>query len=210
MAAVGRWQPGTRERLQQVALELFRRNGYEATTVADIARAAQVTERTFYRYFADKREVLFDGQDQLGAAFAEGIGGAPSGASPMDLAAAGLDGAAAFFSAERRDWSRGRQSVIESDPALRERELLKLAALADRLADALHGRGVADPQARLCADAAISVFRTTFSRWLVDGADRSFGELQRETLATLQSLAASGTGSGITARAGSSSDGGLS
>ncbi|GAA3626827.1 TetR family transcriptional regulator [Microlunatus ginsengisoli] len=187
---MGRWAPGTRERLQQVALELFRRDGYDATTVADIAGAAEVTERTFYRYFTDKREVLFDGQDQLGAAFVDGVAGAPTGATPMEIAAAGLDHAGAFFTAERRAWSRGRQAVIESDPALRERELLKLAALADRLADALRDRGITDPQARLCADAALSVFRTTFARWLADGEGRSFGDLQRETLSTLQSLSA--------------------
>ena len=88
---MGRWQPGTRERLQGVALELFARQGYEATTVADIAEQAHVTERTFYRYFADKREVLFDGQDRLTALFVDAVRSAPAGASPLQLATAALD-----------------------------------------------------------------------------------------------------------------------
>ena len=185
-----RWQPGTRDRLHRVAVELFRSNGYEATTVADIAAAAEVTERTFYRYFADKREVLFDGQELLRAAFANGVAGAPADAAPMELAAAALDAAAAFFSDDRRSWSWARQQAIDSDPALQERELLKLAALATTLAGALRDRGVADPQAGLCADAAMSVFKIAFTRWLGPGETRSLADLQQETLATLRGLTA--------------------
>ena len=127
---MARWQPGTRERLQQVSLELFGERGFDAVTVAEIARRAEVTERTFYRYFADKREVLFDGQDTLVHAFVAGVDEAPADISPLELAAAALDRAAEFFADDRRSWSRARQSVIENDPALQERELLKLAALS--------------------------------------------------------------------------------
>jgi AcrR family transcriptional regulator len=185
---MGRWQPGTRDRLHRVAVELIRTHGYEATTVADIAEAAEVTERTFYRYFADKREVLFDGQELLTSAFVDAVAGAPAEDQPMQLAAAALDAAAAFFTTERRAWSRARQQAIDSDPALQERELLKLAALATSLAGALRDRGVADPQAGLCADAALSVFKIAFTRWLAPGETRSMADLQRETLATLRGL----------------------
>ncbi len=185
---MGRWQPGTRGRLHRVAVELIRSNGYEATTVADIAEAAEVTERTFYRYFADKREVLFDGQELLASAFVSAVADAPLSAAPMEIAAAALDAAATFFSDERRSWSRARQQAIDSDPALQERELLKLAALASTLAGALHDRGVSDPQAGLCADAALSVFKIAFTRWVSAGETRSMADLQHETLETLRGL----------------------
>ena len=188
---MGRWQPGTQMRLQQVALELFGEKGYEATTVAEIARRAEVTERTFYRYFADKREVLFDGQQLLRAAILAGVANAPATGSPMDLAAAALESAAEFFPDERRGWSRARQAIIESDPALQERELLKLASLAADLGRALQDRGIPQPRAGLAADSAISVFRIAFARWIAADELRTMAEIQRDLLATLQSLAAS-------------------
>ena len=188
---MARWQPGTRERLQQVSLELFGERGFDAVTVAEIAQRAQVTERTFYRYFADKREVLFDGQDTLVHAFVAGVGEAPAGLSPLELAAAALDRAADFFADERRSWSRARQSVIENDPALQERELLKLAALSAALSCALQERGVSDQRAGLAADLAVSVFRISFVRWIAAGEQQSMRELQRDVLETLQALTSS-------------------
>ena len=107
--------------------------------------AGRGTERTFYRYFADKREVLFDGQELLRAAILAGVANAPAAGSPMDLAAAALESAAEFFPDERRGWSRARQAIIESDPALQERELLKLASLAADLGRALQDRGIPQP-----------------------------------------------------------------
>ncbi len=185
---MGRWQPGTKQRLQAVALELFRERGYEATTVGDIASRAQVTERTFYRYFADKREVLFDGQQQLRDAVVAGVVAAPADARPMELAVVALGSAAEFFPDERREWSRARQGIIDSDPAMQERELLKLAALSADLGGALRDRGVAEPQAGLAADAAISVFRIAFGRWIAAGETRSMVELQRETFTALETV----------------------
>jgi AcrR family transcriptional regulator len=186
---MARWQPGTRGRLQEVSLQLFAERGFEAVTVAEIARRADVTERTFYRYFADKREVLFEGQDILRAAFVAGVASAPVNASPLELAAAALDRAADFFAEDRRSWSRARQLVIETDPALQERELLKLAALSSALSDALQERGVNAQRAGLTADLAVSVFRIAFARWIAPAEDQSMHELQRDVLGTLQALA---------------------
>ena len=188
---MARWQPGTRGRLQEVSLELFRERGFDSVTVAEIAQRAEVTERTFYRYFADKREVLFDGQERLREAFVAGVAACPADASPLDLAAGALDRAAEFFADDRRSWSRARQSVIENDPALQERELLKLAALSAALAGALHERGVSDQRAGLTADLAVSVFRIAFARWISPGEVQSMRELQRDVLDTLQALTSS-------------------
>ncbi len=82
-----RWEPGARERLQAAALDLFAARGFEQTTAADIAASVGLTERTFFRYFADKREVLFDGQELLHGAFVKGVGAAPEAASVVDTVA---------------------------------------------------------------------------------------------------------------------------
>src|SRR5689334_17156297 len=98
-----RWEPGARERLRAAAMELYISRGYEKTTAADIAQAVGLTERTFFRHFADKREVLFSGQEMLEQAFLDGVAAAPPGAAPLDLVASALSAAATFFPAERRD-----------------------------------------------------------------------------------------------------------
>lgn len=188
---MARWEPGTRGRLQQVSLELFGERGFDAVTVAEIARRAAVTERTFYRYFADKREVLFDGQDTLRKAFTSGVAAAPDGASPLQLVASALGPAADFFSDDRRAWSRGRQAVIDTDPSLQERELLKLATLATELSGALRARGLGEQRAGLTADLTVSVFRTAFADWIAPAETRSMRELQQEALATVQALTSS-------------------
>jgi AcrR family transcriptional regulator len=185
---MGRWEPGTRGRLQDVAYALFAERGFETVSVADIARGAEVTERTFYRYFGDKREVLFDGQERLRTAFVHGVAEAPAGTEPLDIATYALDRVAGFFPDDRREGSRARQVIIDSDPGLRERELLKITALAAAVADALRERGVGGLQADLVADAAISVFRIAFVRWISEGQQESLGELQRQGLEALRGL----------------------
>ncbi|GAB3409437.1 TetR family transcriptional regulator [Schumannella luteola] len=186
---MGRWEPGARERLQLAALELFIENGFEATTVAEIARRAELTERTFYRHFSDKREVIFDGQDLLVDAFVAGVVGGPEGASPRDLAEAAVAASGSFFTDERRPWSRRRQAAIDSDTGLRERESLKMGVLARALTAALRDRGVGDPTAELAADAAISVFRVSFAQWIAADETRSIDEIQASLFAAQRALA---------------------
>ena len=74
-----------RGRLQRTALELFRERGYDRTTAAEIAARTGVTERTFFRYFPDKREVLFHGEAVLRTALITSIADAPDGLSPLDM-----------------------------------------------------------------------------------------------------------------------------
>jgi len=185
---MARWQPGTRERLQTTALQLFAEQGYDQTTVAEIAAAAEVTERTFFRHFADKREVLFAGQDDFLGMFTTPIEAAPADAPPFDLVRRALEAAGAFFPEERRPWSRTRQGIIDGNPALGERELGKLATLKVRLGEVLRDRGVPEPAATIAAETAVTVFHLSFAQWIADDEDRPFAQIAHERLDALTSL----------------------
>jgi AcrR family transcriptional regulator len=185
-----RWQPGAPERLQQAALELFAARGYEQTTATEIAQAVGLTERTFFRHFSDKREVLFYGQQLLTDAFLAGLDEAPTEASPMDLVISVLRSASTFFPDERRPHSRTRQSVIDQNPALQERESHKLTSLGARLADALRARGVDDLTADVAARAAVMAFGVAFIHWIRDGEQRSFGDITDDVFGELAALTA--------------------
>ena len=186
---MARWTSGTPERLQQAALELFATRGFEQTTAAEIAQAVGLTERTFFRHFSDKREVLFHGQDVFARAFLDGLEAAPPTASPVEIVAAALRSAARLFPDERRPYSRARQSVIDQNPALQERELLKLAHLATTLAAALRARGVEEPAATLAAQSGVGVFGVAFAQWIREGEERSLAELTADVLDELLTLA---------------------
>lgn len=183
-----RWEPGAADRLRAAALELFEERGYEQTTVAAIAERAGVTERTFYRYFADKREVLFAGSERLQEQAAEAVAAAPAEARPGELVAAALQALAASFPAERRPFSRRRQAALESVPALQERELLKLASLRSALVDSFIGRGLAAGAAAVAAEATLGVFHVAFTRWIAVGEERDFAELQHAAAEEFRSV----------------------
>jgi AcrR family transcriptional regulator len=186
---MARWDPGARQRLQVAALELYVQRGFEQTTVEEIAQSVGLTERTFFRHFADKREVLFDGQDTLQQVFVDGVlAAAPSG-SPLEIISAALAASAEFFADERRPWSRQRHAVIMANPALRERELLKLATLAAAIADALRARGVAERAAVLAAETGVTVFTVAFTEWIAEDEQRSLAEIERAVLEELRALA---------------------
>jgi AcrR family transcriptional regulator len=186
---MARWEPNAEGRLRAAAMELFLQRGYEQTTVADIAERAGLTSRTFFRYFADKREVLFAGSDELERALVDAVESAPAGAPPMAAVAAALDTAAAMIGSNR-EHSRSRQAVIDSSAELRERELIKLAALGAALAAGLRRRGVPDPQAGLAAEAGIAVLRVAFSHWIQEPTERPLADVMRESLAGLTALVA--------------------
>lgn len=181
-----RWEPGTCDRLQQAALALFTERGFDGTTVADIADAAGTTERTFFRHFSDKREVLFHGQVDFERVFLDSVDGADG--SPATLLTCVLDHAAELFPEERRPWSRARQVVVASHPALQERELLKMARLASALTSGLVERGLDRTIAALTAESIVSIFRTSFAQWVAEGETRSFAELVATTRDQLQHL----------------------
>ncbi len=180
-----RWKPNAPDRLREAALELFEERGFEQTTVAEIAARAGLTERTFFRHFTDKREVLFRGSEGLRDTLVAAIDGAPAGASPLAAVTAALDAAGAVFTPEL---SRRRQAVILANTALQERELIKLAWLGDALAEALRSRGISHPVAGLAAETGMAIFRITFERWVTDPAHRPWTERLREALAELDEL----------------------
>jgi AcrR family transcriptional regulator len=174
--------------LQVAALELFASQGFERTTAAEIAGAAGLTERTFFRYFRDKRDVLFHGQDLFVSAFLAGLESASPAASPMELIRSGLRSVAAGFPNEHRTYARLRQAVIEANPALLERERHKLAGFALTIADALRASGIADPAATLAAESGVTVFKVAFAQWIHVDDQRSLGAIAASVLDGLLAL----------------------
>ena len=186
---MARWEPDSRGRLEQAALALYGERGFENTTVAEIAARAGLTERTFFRYFADKREVLFWGAGALQELLVSAVASAPDSASPIDAVAAALEAAGTLLQ-ERREFARQRQSVIAANKELQERELIKLASLSAALAGTLRQRGVSDTAASLTAEAGIAVFKIAFERWVDDSNQRDLPQVIRESFDELKAVTA--------------------
>lgn len=165
---MARWEPDSRGRLAQAALELYLERGFDQVTVAEIADRAGLTERTFFRHYGDKREVLFGGQEVLHELITNTIAAQPDSAGPLAAMAAALRAFAELLG-QRRDFARQRQVVIDANTSLQERELSKLAILAGVAARALRERGVAEPEASLAAEAGLAAFRVAFTRWIQAG-----------------------------------------
>jgi AcrR family transcriptional regulator len=187
--SMARWEPDSRGRLEHAALTLYGERGFENTTVAEIAERAGLTERTFFRHFADKREVLFWGAGALQDLLVTTVADAPASASPLEAVAAALEAAGTLLQ-ERREFARQRQVVIAASAELRERELIKLASLAAALAEALRQRGVKDPAASLTGEIAVAVFKTAFERWVMEGNKRDLPHVLRDSLAELKAVTA--------------------
>jgi AcrR family transcriptional regulator len=185
---MARWEPDAQGRLQQSAMELFAERGYASTTVEDIAARAGLTERTFFRYFADKREVLFSASKELETRIADAIAAAPKTTAPLDAVAEALEATAPLFEA-RRAHARKRQALVAAHAELQERELIKLASLAAAIADSLRQRGVAAPAVGLIAEMGIAIFRNAFERWLDDRDRQDLSIHLRAALAELRTAA---------------------
>jgi AcrR family transcriptional regulator len=184
-----RWEPNARGRLERAALELYGERGFEQTTVAEIAKRAGLTERTFFRHFADKREVLFWGAGALQELLVGTVASAPDAALPIDAVAAAIEAAGVVLQ-ERREYARQRQAVIAANVELQERELIKLASLAAAMASTLRQRGVPDLAASLAAEAGIAVFRIGFERWVSETGQADLPRLIRESLDELKAVTA--------------------
>lgn len=164
---MARWAPDARERLRTAALELFAERGFEATTVPDIVERAGLTRRTFFRHFSDKREVFF-GDDEIPALAARAVAAAPADATPFAIAWAGFHALAAERFEPRRAQMLAARRLIESEPALRERDLQKQADLRDALRDGYLLRGVDAFTARVTAGVAVELLQIALERWLAD------------------------------------------
>jgi len=174
-------------------MELFQKQGYAQTTVEGIAAHAGLTERTFFRYFADKREVLFSGSKELEKPIIAHLESAPREASSLDVVVGALQAAGAVLQ-ERRDldFVRARYALVTQHAEIQERELIKLASLSVAVTKALHARDVAEPAASLAAEAGIAVFKIGFERWVSGRKPHDFAAHIREAAATLKALAAGG------------------
>lgn len=188
---MGRWEPNAHGRLEQAAMELYVERGFDQTTVAEIAKRAGLTERTFFRHFADKREVLFWGASSLQELMVISVANAPSSLGPIATIASALEDAGALLE-QRREYPRVRQTIINANSELQERELIKLASLAAAMTDALHQRGVGDPTARLAAETGIAVFRVAFDRWIGEDGGRGLPQIIRESFGELKEMTAGG------------------
>jgi AcrR family transcriptional regulator len=175
-----------RSRLREAALELYSERGFDATTTAQIAERAGVTERTFFRHFADKREVLFDGESELRDVLVDAVDAAPVDEPPLSIIAGAFTAAVPLFVAGRRVAAL-RQPVIDATPALQERAHAKGAALIEALTDALVARGLPRPTALLAAQAGTAAFRRAMSDWSGDSGPE-LARLIDEASAELRSL----------------------
>ena len=187
-----RWQPDSRGRLQEAALALYSERGFDQTTAAQIADRAGLTERTFFRHFADKREVLFGGSALLKERIVTGVADAPAGDGPLDAVSRGLDAAATMLGESRRDLARQRQAVIAGNPELRERELAKLADYAAAVAGILSQRGATERQATLAAEAGMTVLRVALQQWATSNDGEDLVAITRDAIAELRAVAIGG------------------
>jgi AcrR family transcriptional regulator len=160
-----RWQPGARERLVIAAVDLFTEQGYDDTTVAQIAERAGVTKSTFFRYFPDKRDVLVAGQETLTHLLTEGIAEAPVGATPLEAVAAGLERVSGEMGPINRELGPRMKAAVAASAELRERHLLKSVGLAAAITAALVARGVPDSTARVAGELGVLAFSLGFTEW---------------------------------------------
>ncbi len=190
---MARWEPDARGRLEKAAMELFQERGYVRTTVEDIAARAGLTERTFFRYFADKREVLFSGSKDLEKGIVDRVLGAPRETSPLHAVAAAFEAAGAELQ-DLRDlrFVRVRYALVTKHAEIQERELIKLASLAVAVTKALHARGVSEPAASLAAEAGITVFKIGFERWVSGKKPQDFAAHIREAMVALKAVVGEG------------------
>jgi AcrR family transcriptional regulator len=189
---MARWEPDARERFVAAALELFTDQGYDETTVGQIAERAGLTRSTFFRHFTDKREVLAAGQETLSRLFAEGIAAAPVGSSPLTAVAAGLDNAASAMTPFNRELAPRLEAVIATSAELQERAALKQVGMVRAMADALRARGVADKVAFTAAELGTLAFMEAFAEWIADGpaGDTDLRVLLADAVARLRSAVA--------------------
>lgn len=185
-----RWKPDARQRLVVAALGLFAEQGYDETTVAQISERAGLTRSTFFRHFADKREILTAGQKALSRLLAEGIDAAPADATPMMAVAAGLERASGEMTSFNRELSPLLHAAIEANEELQTRDALKSIGMAAAMVDALKRRDVTEPTAQVAAELGVLAFKLGFSQWADPTRDEDPGELASHTRAALDELRA--------------------
>jgi AcrR family transcriptional regulator len=189
MGTMARWEPGARERMVLAAVDLFTEQGYDATTIAQIAERAGVTKSTYFRHFPDKRELLVAGQETLSRLLTEGIAEAPETASPLEAVAAGLERASSAIGQMSRELGPRLKAAVAASAELQERDALKNVGLAAAMTTALRARGVPEPIAHLAGEIGVLAFKRGYAEWLEAGHDTP-GGLAPCTIAALEELRA--------------------
>jgi AcrR family transcriptional regulator len=188
---VARWEPNTRERLVRAALDLFAEQGYDATTVTEIAERSGVTKMTFFRHFPDKREVLFAaGQEIHSRILADAIAAAPGSAAPLEAVAAAVEALSATFTEDRREFSARLRPVIDASSELRERSASKHLGLVAATSEALEKRGVPELTAGLAAELGLRAFDRGFAQWADPANHQPLTELTRQSLDEIRAATA--------------------
>ncbi len=171
MKAMARWEPDARGRLLDAAVELFGERGYDATTAAQIAERAGLTKTTLFRHFADKREILFQGQESLVVVARDAVAGAAPGSTPFDVLRAGVLALCAMHDADRRDLGRRLDAILSSSTELQERASFKRATIAAALHEALTARLGDARRAAVLADVGVRAYYDGFTAWIVATQD---------------------------------------
>ncbi|CAM3423708.1 TetR/AcrR family transcriptional regulator [Streptomyces albus] len=187
---MARWQPGAAQRLVVAAVDLFTEQGYDATTVTQIAERAGVTRSTFFRYFSDKREVLVAGQETLSRLLADGITEAPASAGPLQAVAAGLERASGAMGPANRELGPRLKAAVAASTELQERDALKSVGLAAAMTAALTARGVPETTAHLAAEMGVLAFKRGYAQWTESDPDNGTEGLAPHALAALEDLRA--------------------
>ena len=185
-----RWQPDGRERLVLAALQLFSEQGYDETTVAQIAERAGLTKSTFFRHFPDKRDVLSAGQEALSRLLVEGIDSAPAQASPLSAVAAGLQRAAAAMGPFNRELAPRLRAAIAANTELQHRAALKQVGLAAAMAAALIARGFPEATATVAAELGALAFKEAYATWIDKDEDQDLAQLSLAALDRLRATIA--------------------
>jgi AcrR family transcriptional regulator len=174
-----RWAPDARGRLERAALELFSAQGFDATTVPEIARRAGLTTRSFFRHFADKREVIFAG-DEIPEFARAYLTQASQDLGPLEVVIHGLRHVAQTRFEDRRNQVEKVRALIAANDSLRERDARKRADLVEVIDDALRGRGSSPTQARVLAETTVMILHLTLDAWLDGPPDRSMTDVLDE------------------------------
>ena len=184
---MNRWKPNARMRLEAAALTLFAEQGFAATTTASIAERAGLTDRTFFRYFKDKKEVLFANEADFQKLLVQGTSAASLSSSPLEAATCGLAALCQELQT-KLIVLRQREQIIANSSELRERELVKLAAWSFALKKALETRGSTSSDAEITAEVVLGIFRVAYRIWLLTDPERPLHKVFAEHLAQLQDL----------------------
>ncbi|MCO5968861.1 TetR/AcrR family transcriptional regulator [Actinoallomurus soli] len=188
---MSRWRPDARERLQRAALELFAEQGFAATTVPEITARAGLTTRTFFRHFADKREVLF-AEDEFSQMAARMLADAPASMDPVTVLLEGVRAVAETLFDGRRDEIRRLRAIVRSDDGLRERDLRKRAVMREAIRDGFVRRGLAPMTAAVLADTGVTVLTVALDEWLDRDDERPLFEIALDALESLRTALAAG------------------